>query len=118
MEFGAALRSAHRQEEYAEACDDRASYEATLHSSNAGKNFNWADVTNPRFDALIDAGRTTIATPKRRAIYAELQKLVMQEMPMLFLYTEYEFTGIRKGVSGVVMRPDQALILLRAAPAP
>ena len=98
--------------------DADAAFQSTLHSSNAGKNFNWADVTNPRIDALIDAGRATIATPKRRAIYAELQKLVMQEMPMLFLYTEHEFTGIRKGVSGVVMRPDQALILLRAAPAP
>jgi peptide/nickel transport system substrate-binding protein len=98
--------------------DADAAFQSTLHSSNAGKNFNWADVTNPKIDALIEAGRSTIDTQKRRAIYAELQRLVMQETPLLFLYAEHEFTGIRKGVTGVVMRPDQALLLLHAAPAP
>jgi ABC-type transport system substrate-binding protein len=55
---------------------------------------------------------------KRRAIYAQLQKLVMKDLPMLLLYTEHEFTGIRKGVTGVWMRPDQALLLLNAVLAP
>jgi peptide/nickel transport system substrate-binding protein len=93
-------------------------FHSTLHSSNAGKNFNWADYSNPRVDALVEAGRTTIDEKRRRAAYAELQKIVMQDMPMLMLYAEHEFTGIRKGVTGVFMRPDQALLLLRAAPAP
>jgi ABC-type transport system substrate-binding protein len=76
------------------------------------KNFNWADYSNPRVDALIDVGRTTVAREKRRAAYAEIQKIVMQEPSHLQLYAEHEFTGIRKGVTGVFMRPDQALLLL------
>jgi peptide/nickel transport system substrate-binding protein len=98
--------------------DPDAAFQSTVHSSNVGKNFNWSDVSNAKIDTLIDAGRTTVDEKKRRAIYAELQKLVMQEYPMLFLYTEHEFTGVRKGVTGVVMRPDQALLLLKAAPGP
>jgi ABC-type transport system substrate-binding protein len=98
--------------------DADGAFQSTLRSASVGESYNWSDYSNARADQLIDSGRTTVDDTKRRAIYVQLQKLVMKDLPMLLLYTEHEFTGIRKGVTGVWMRPDQALLLLNAVPAP
>jgi peptide/nickel transport system substrate-binding protein len=95
--------------------DADGTFQSTVRSANAGETFNWADFSNVRVDALIDAGRATADEGKRREIYAQLQKMVMHDQPTLLLYNEHDLTGIRKGVTGVVVRPDQAVLFLKAA---
>lgn len=46
---------------------------------------NWNSVNNPRIDELLDAGLSTVDPNERQAIYHEIQDILVEEVPMLFL---------------------------------
>ncbi|MEJ8851288.1 ABC transporter substrate-binding protein [Variovorax rhizosphaerae] len=58
-------------------------------SSNIAKGSPFNNVggySNPKADALWDSGAKEIDTEKRKAIYLELQKLLVEEVPVAWLY--------------------------------
>ena len=66
-----------------------------------GGSTNFNNFSNARVDELIEAGLQTVVPEERQAIYYELQQIVVEEVPMLFLQWDdwYNvFSGRVKGL--------------------
>jgi len=50
-------------------------------------------------DQLIDEGRSTVDQHKRMATYAQIQRLIREEAPSIFLWHQYDMLGIQKRVA-------------------
>ncbi|HET9392634.1 MAG TPA: peptide ABC transporter substrate-binding protein [Candidatus Rubrimentiphilum sp.] len=67
------------------------------------KGYNKSRICDPRIDALLLAGRSTFDLTKRKAIYAQLQRLLYQELPIILIYQRREidaFTSRLQGETG------------------
>jgi ABC-type transport system substrate-binding protein len=60
--------------------------QALFHSKRAGQTWNFGAFADKDIDRLIEAGATTVDTPKRLAIYGELQEKLFADAPWLFMY--------------------------------
>ena len=63
--------------------DRTAIFAAKLRTGGPG---NFSGYSNPRVDELIDAGQTEIDEGKRYAIYDEIQHILWEEVPAVFLF--------------------------------
>jgi len=63
---------------------------------HSGQSNNIARYKNLRIDKLLEDGRKTIDTSKRKDIYADFQKFLMEDLPASFLYFPYEYEITRK----------------------
>jgi peptide/nickel transport system substrate-binding protein len=66
-------------------------------------------------DKLIDEARSSIDQAKRKRIYAEIQRIIREEAPSIFLYTQNDTLGVSKKVA-YDARPDEWLWLYAAKP--
>jgi len=66
-------------------------------------------------DRLIDEARSSVDQPKRKRIYAEIQRMIREEAPSVFLWTQNDTLGISKKVA-YEARPDEWLWLYAAKP--
>jgi len=89
----------------------------TFASENAGLRWNFGRYRNARVDRLIRAARIEMDQSKRRQLYAELQAILVDDAPWIFLYTTYGYTGARKQVKDVWVRPDEQILFYNAYPA-
>ncbi|MEK7219692.1 MAG: peptide-binding protein, partial [candidate division NC10 bacterium] len=60
---------------------------------------------NPKVDALLEAGRRTFDEAKRKAIYGELQDVMAEEQPVVFLYVPDALPVVSARVWGVEPAP-------------
>src|ERR1700730_648384 len=67
-------------------------------------------------DTLIDVARSTVDQPKRKRLYSQIQQMIREEAPSIFLWTQYDTLGISKKVQ-YAARPDEWLWLYDAKPA-
>jgi peptide/nickel transport system substrate-binding protein len=67
-------------------------------------------------DKLIDEARSSVDQPKRKRIYSQIQQMIREEAPTMFLWTQYDTLGISKKVQ-YAARPDEWLWLYDAKPA-
>ena len=67
-------------------------------------------------DKLIDEARSSVDQPKRKRLYAQIQQMIREEAPTIFLWTQYDTLGISKKVQ-YAARPDEWLWLFDAKPA-
>lgn len=51
---------------------------------------------NVKIDKLLEDGRSTLDTTKRRAYYLEFQKVIVDDTPAVFIYFPYVYTVKRK----------------------
>ena len=56
---------------------------------------NITHFNRPRADKLLEDGRKTTDTSSRKSIYAELQKFITEEVPVIFLYHPISYTITR-----------------------
>ncbi len=76
------------------------------HSSKTGPDeLNHYSYKNPRVDALLEAGRRTFDEGKRKAIYGELQELMAEEQPVVFLYVPDALPVVSGRVRGIQPAP-------------
>lgn len=82
------------------------------HSSQAKKNdkgrflgFNRYYYNNPEIDKLLEDGRRELDKEKRKAIYAEFQKKIAADVPIVWLFTQIDNTGIKNQFQGIVLSP-------------
>ncbi len=66
-------------------------------------------------DRLIDEARSTLDQPKRKRIYSQIQQLIREEAPSIYLYTQYDTLGLSKRVE-YAARADEWLWLYDAKP--
>jgi len=64
---------------------------------------------NPQLDALLDEGQREMDRNKRRVIYAQVQRLLAAELPMLPLWHPDNVVVARQVVSGFRMWPSAQL---------
>jgi peptide/nickel transport system substrate-binding protein len=67
-------------------------------------------------DKLIDEGRSTVDQARRKRVYAEIQRMIREEAPSVFLWTQNDTLGISRKVA-YEARPDEWLWLFAAKPA-
>ena len=72
-----------------------------FHSSNHGAPGNRTFFNNPRADELMDLGRSSFDPDDRIAAYYEVQQIIHDEAPFVFLATGELILGARDGVNGV-----------------
>jgi peptide/nickel transport system substrate-binding protein len=67
-------------------------------------------------DRLIDEGRSTVDQAKRKRTYSQIQQMIREEAPAIFLWTQYDTLAISKKVQ-YAARGDEWLWLFDAKPA-
>jgi peptide/nickel transport system substrate-binding protein len=81
-------------------------YYVIFHSDNfppEGQNRGY--YANPRIDQLIMQGRSTFDRNKRKQIYAEIQRIVQEDLPYVSLYHQVNVAVMDKGLQGYTMYP-------------
>jgi peptide/nickel transport system substrate-binding protein len=68
----------------------------------AGVNGGYA---NPKVDALLEEDQKTVDPAKRKQLWADLQKIVNDELPALFIATPFQFLTRREELQGVSLNP-------------
>lgn len=81
-----------------------------FHSASAVKDgllvgFNDVEYKNERVDQLLQEGRVSLDPAKRQEIYREVQLILNDELPYIFMYTQDVVTAISQKFAGVVMSP-------------
>jgi ABC-type transport system substrate-binding protein len=66
-------------------------------------------------DKLIDEGRSTLNKEQRKRTYSQIQKMIREEAPAVFLFTQYDTLAISKRVE-YAARGDEWLWLFDARP--
>jgi peptide/nickel transport system substrate-binding protein len=66
-------------------------------------------------DPMIDQARSILDQPRRRQIYSQIQKLIKEEAPSIFLFHQYDTLGVSKKVD-YAARGDEWLWLYDAKP--
>lgn len=70
---------------------------------------NYADYSNPEFDALLEEGTFELDPEKRAEISRQAQEIAIEEAPWAFLYSADYIVAARQGVTGVTRPFDQTL---------
>lgn len=66
-------------------------------------------------DQLIDEARSTVDRERRQRVYSQIQKLIREEAPAIFLWTQYDTLAVSRGVD-YAARGDEWLWLFDAKP--
>jgi peptide/nickel transport system substrate-binding protein len=64
---------------------------------------------NPKMNQLIDLERKEIDPQKRKKIFADIQNLIAQDVPLIPLLQTKDYVFARKGISGVRINATQTL---------
>lgn len=75
---------------------------AALHTGGSTNAFQFS---NPAVDKLLDAGRAAQSFAQRHAIYAQLQKLVVEQAPMIYTFASYDLMALSPQLKGYVHIP-------------
>ena len=80
-------------------------YQLWHSSQTAPREYNFLSYNNPRVDALLEGARTTFDKVKRRKMYREMQEIMAEDPPCIFLYFPDNLTALHKRFRGVVQVP-------------
>ncbi|MFA6656279.1 MAG: ABC transporter substrate-binding protein, partial [Mesotoga sp.] len=69
--------------------------------------------SNTEVDELLDSGRSESDLNSRRLIYEELQKKLVEDSPMIFLYSANTIFASNDSVEGFRSLANESLIFLR-----
>ena len=84
----------------------RSSIDETLYPYlYTGAGWNDERYSNPEVDRLLDEGRATVDTDKRKEIYAQIQQIVAEDGPQLIPYHKSYITAHRNEVKGYPVHP-------------
>lgn len=77
-----------------------------FHSSNIPpKGANRGQYINPELDKLLEEGRKVLDQEKRKAIYSQVQKILADDLPYVFLWYGTHVVVARDRVQGFVIYP-------------
>ena len=71
-----------------------------FHSSMVGSNFNWSCYKNPKADQLLEQGRRESDPAKRRAVYLQVEKLLLDDAASVPLMDDLSVWAFRANVQG------------------
>ncbi|MCG3208869.1 MAG: HTH-type transcriptional regulator SgrR [Anaerolineae bacterium] len=70
--------------------------------------FNFTGYNNPEFDQLVTEGRSISDFDQRYQIYEQLNKILVDDAPYVYMYNKFEIRAYAPYVKGFVTRSDQA----------
>ena len=70
-----------------------------MHSKAGNNRVFWR---NGDFDRLVEEGRRTVESAKRRSLYEQVQKLVIDQAPMAYMFYSNQYEAMSKRVKGFV----------------
>jgi len=76
-----------------------------LDSKQIKDSLNSSKYSNPKLDALLEQGRTTLDTAKRAEIYHEAQALIAEDAPWVFISHSVDMAAARPNVKGFALHP-------------
>jgi peptide/nickel transport system substrate-binding protein len=83
-------------------------YDIWHSSKTREKEFNFVSYSNPEVDALLEKGRSTFDIEKRKKAYYQIQEILADELPYIFLYVpdatpvvHSRFKGIKPTTIGI-----------------
>ena len=68
---------------------------------------NTTGYSNPAVDQKLDEARQITDQTRRKALYAEIKTLIMQDLPYIPLFFAAEYAAVSKAAHGFVWPPDQ-----------
>ncbi|MCX6283040.1 MAG: ABC transporter substrate-binding protein [Bacteroidetes bacterium] len=74
---------------------------------------NYTHFTSPEFDRLYDLAMHQVDDSVRYGIYRQMEKIVMEESPIVVLYYDQVLRFVRKGITGLGSNPMNMLTLKR-----
>jgi peptide/nickel transport system substrate-binding protein len=76
------------------------------HSKETGpRQYNMLGYSNPRVDEILIEARSTFDTDKRRKLYYEMQEIMAEDIPCIFLYYPETLLALHKRFKGVELAP-------------
>ena len=91
-------------------------FEALFHSSKFPPNgANRSFYSNPRVDALIEEGHRTLDLARRKIVYAEIQKILANDLPYINLWYVDNIVVHRQRVHGITLDPSGNYGFLKTA---
>jgi peptide/nickel transport system substrate-binding protein len=66
----------------------------------SGRPSNYVKYSNPRVDELLDKAKAELNLESRKQMYAEIQKQVIEDSPIVFLHHDAKLVGLRSSVQG------------------
>ncbi|HWR43545.1 ABC transporter substrate-binding protein [Sporomusa sp.] len=76
-----------------------------LETAQIKGSLNASKYSNPKMDALLEQGRTTLDPAKRAAIYAEAQKLAVEDAPWVLISHSLDMAAHRPNIKGFALHP-------------
>jgi peptide/nickel transport system substrate-binding protein len=101
--FDAVRAGKHHLQFWWETFTDPDGVRIMLHSVNANGGTNRNNYVNPEMDKLIDDAAATSDPEKRKALYAQIQKKVLDEAIMVNLCDDQSLYAYRKGIQDFAM---------------
>jgi peptide/nickel transport system substrate-binding protein len=80
--------------------------------ANLDAGYNRVRYRNPELDRLLDEGRREMDRVKRKAIYAEVQRILARDVPVVSLWHEDNVAAMRREVEGFQVLPTAQLTSL------
>ncbi len=75
-------------------------------AENRGRGANRNHYRNPTLDALIDQGRQAIGRAERKAIYAQVQRILAEDLPYVSLWHEDNIAVTARSLQGYRILPN------------
>lgn len=72
------------------------------------KGYNKSRICDPRIDALLEQGKSTFDLAKRKAIYAKLESLLYEELPIALIYQRREMDVVTDRLQNQTTSVDSA----------
>lgn len=79
--------------------------------ARSGGEHNYGKFSHHGLDELLTRGQTTFEPQERATIYNEVQEILSDESPFLFLCHQVELTGMRDAVQGLEVHPAEMYFL-------
>lgn len=76
---------------------------------HTGEVFNFTGYSNPELDELLDQGRRETNPERRFEIYAQVQRITIDDAPYIYLYIPTVVHAWQPYVKGYRTRPDEAI---------
>ncbi|MDR3535891.1 MAG: ABC transporter substrate-binding protein [Acetobacteraceae bacterium] len=120
MEFGTALAAVQRGDYvmnlggWSGLLDTDSNAWSFLHTGGA---LNVAKYSNASVDGLLDRARAVSDVAERRGLYENVWQQVSKDLPMIYLWTPRNITGVSKKVAGFTFLSDGLLRLQDLRPA-
>ena len=76
-------------------------YSSSTHGGAGNRGF----YTNPKVDQLLHRARTSTDSEERRGLYAEIQEILQEDVPIVNLYWQFQNVGLNNSVDHFEMAP-------------